>query len=1064
MRRVGGLSLAALGLVLATGGPAAAGQPFDPDLFADLRWRQLGPFRGGWSMCVEGIPDQPNTFYFGAAAGGVWKTEDAGVTWTPLFQHETAAAIGTLAIAPSNPKVLYVGTGQVSPRYDVASGDGVFRSDDGGTTWRRLGLEATRSVGRILVDPRDPDAVLVAALGHFFGPNPERGVFRSEDGGRSWTKTLFVDDDTGAVDLARDPDDPEVVYAAAWQARVYPWLSYFKPILGPGSGVYRSADGGRSWKRLSGSGLPAGDLGRIGLAATSGGRVYALVDAGPQGPGGLYRSDDSGASWRQVNPDRSLAGWYMGRIAADPGNRDSVYVPGRSLRHSEDAGRTFRIVKGAPGGDDYHFLWINPRDTRYRAVASDQGTVVSVNGGRSWSSWYNQPTGQLYHVETDDRFPYWIYSGQQDSGTVGIASRSDYGAPNFRGWHPVGGEERGWDVPDPLDPEVVYGTGLGGGLSRYDNRTGQVEEISPTVESTYGRRPTEGRDRYTWITPLAISRRPPHTLYFGSQVLLRSNDHGRSWEAASPDLTGAVAGTTGCGADVTLSQARACGFGVIYSLSLSPLDEREIWAGTDDGIIQLTRDGGSTWRDVTPPGLPVWSKVASLDASPVEAGTAYAAVDAHRLDDLAPHAYRTRDWGRTWTPISAGLPASNFVSVVRADPLRAGLLYAGTNAGVFVSFDAGDYWQTLQRNLPTTWVGDLAVHGVDLIAATQGRAVWILDDMTPLRQLTASLAGSQAHLYEPARAVRVRRNENRDTPLPPETPVGENPPPGAVIDYWLSSDGGPVVLEILRDGDVIRRFSSADKPEPLNAQRYFAEGWLAPAAALSGKRGHHRFLWDLRYPRPRAAQYGYTIAAIYGEGTGIEPAGPLALPGDYVVRLTVGGRSESQTLRLAMDPRVTVSEADLRRQLELANRITAAMDRSFEGLRQVRALRIAVGQRREAAGKRALSGSLAALDARTAAFENGPEDGGFARWNARLGAVLKAVAGADAAPTAQASAAFEGIEKALSAGLRNWEDLIVRDLPAVNGELRAAGLAPLPDPKKAAVGLPQPSAWPENEE
>jgi len=1055
-----------LALLMARPWPAA-GQAFDPGLFSDMRWRLLGPFRGGWSLCAEGIPEQPNTFYFGAAVGGIWRTDDAGETWAPLFQHETAAAIGTLAIAPSDPKIVYVGTGQVSPRYDVASGDGVFRSDDGGKSWRRLGLEATRSVGRILVDPRAPDVVLVAALGHFFGPNPERGVFRSEDGGKTWTKTLFVDENTGAVDLARDPEDPAVVYAASWQARVYPWLSYFQPVVGPGSGVYRSNDGGRSWKRLSGGGFPGGDLGRIGLATAAGGRVFALVDAAPETRnGGLYRSDDGGATWQHVNGDRSLAGWYAGRITSDPANRDSVYVVGRSLRHSDDAGSTFRIVKGGPGGDDYHFLWINPKHPAYRVLASDQGTVVSVNGGKSWSGWYNQPTGQFYHLETDDRFPYWIYSGQQDSGTVGIASRSDYGAPTYREWHPVGGDERGWDVPDPADPEIVYGTGLGGALTRYDNRTGQVQDISPSVVSTYGRRPTEVEHRYTWITPLAISRRPPHSLYFAAQVLFRSDDRGKSWQVVSPDLTGAVPGTKGCGGAISLANARACGFGVIYSLSLSPQDEREIWAGTDDGLIQLTRDGGKSWRDVTPPGLPVWSKIASLEASPLEAGTAYAAVDGHRLDDLAPRAYRTHDWGRTWTPIAAGLPPANFISVVRADPVRKGLLYAGTNAGVFVSFDDGGHWQSLQSNLPTTWVRDLAVHGEDLIAATQGRAIWVLDDVTPLRQITAAVEISRAHLYEPAPATRLRRDENRDTPLPPEIPIGQNPPAGAVIDYWLKSDSrNPVTLEILdAAGSLIRRYSSADPPEEPNAFRYFAEGWLKPFNPLSAAAGHHRFVWDLRLPRPKAAQYGYTTAAVYGVGTQILPEGVLALPGNYAVRLTVDGKSSMRTLRLRMDPRITTPETDLRKQFELAGRITAAMDRDFEALQQVRALRGVLKDRRASTRDRGLSERLAALDTRAASLESGPEDAGFARWSGRLATLLNVVTSADAPPTAQAIAAFDETEKLLSGGLASWEQLVRQDVPALNEALRGAGLSELPDLKAAGAALPPPGAAPDNEE
>jgi len=1038
----------------------AAAQPFDPSLYAEMRWRLVGPFRGGWSTCAVGVPDEPNTFYFGAAGGGLWKTDDAAQTWTPLFQNEATAVVGALAIAPSDPKIVYVGTGQVDTRYDIASGEGVYRSTDGGKTWRHLGLEATRAIGRILVDPRNPDVVLVAALGHIFGPNADRGVFRSEDGGRTWKKTLFVNEDTGAVDMACDPEDPAVVYAAVWQARNFPWLSYFQPDVGMGSGLYRSADGGKTWKRLSSGGWPSGELGRIGLATASGGRVYAIVDARPylatlhsskeEGtPGaGLYRSDDAGATWQRVNGDPEFASSYFGRLTVDPGSRDTVYLMGQSVRRSDDGGKTFRIVKGAPGGDDYHFFWINPKHPDHRVLASDQGTVVTVNDGRTWSSWFNQPTGQFYHVSTDDRFPYWIYSGQQDSGTVGIASRGNDGLLTYREWHPVGAEERGWDVPDPTDPNIVYGSGLGGNLTRYDARTGQVEDISPLPESTYAQRPTGLKYRYTWISPLGVSRLAPHTLYFGSQVLLRSTDRGHHWEVVSPDLSGAVPGTKGCEGQITLANARPCGFGVIYSLSLSPLDDREIWAGTDDGLIHVTRDGGKTWQNVTPAGLVAWSKVSSLDTSPLAAGTAYAAVDAQRLDDFTPHAYRTRDFGRTWTAITSGLPASGYVSVVRSDPIRQGLLYAGTGAGVFVSFDDGDHWQSLQLNLPTAWVRDLTVHGQDLVAATQGRAIWVLDDVTPLRQITAEVAGSPAYLFRPAPATRVRRDENRDTPLSPETPAGQNPPAGAVIDYHLNADArGSVTLEILdAQGGLVRRYSSTDAAEKLDAHRYFGEDWLTPGRPLSGAAGHHRFLWDMRSPRPKADHYEYTIAAVYGEGTGVQPEGPLALPGQYTVRLTVDRRSLTQPLSLKMDPRVKTPEVELRQQSELAVKIAQAMNRDFAALEQVRGVQAKLKDLEAQAKGGALSDEIAALEAAIAALEEGSKGTGaegFVKLSSRLGTLLNVVEGADAAPTAQAGAAFQDIEKALAEALSRWTEIRSRHLPALDEELRAAGIEPL---------------------
>jgi photosystem II stability/assembly factor-like uncharacterized protein len=1031
--------------------PAAA-QTIDSSLFAEMQWRLVGPFRGGWGTMAEGIPDQPDTFFFGAAGGGVWKTDDAGRTWTPLFDKASTASIGALAIAPSDPKVIYVGTGQPQPRYDVISGDGVFRSDDGGRTWAHRGLEATRHIGRIWVDPRDANTVLVGALGHIFGPNRERGVFRSTDGGRTWSPALFVDENTGVVDLASDPAQPEVVYASAWQFRNYPWLSYFKPNTGPGSGVYRSTDAGRTWKRLGGSGWPTENLGRIGLAVSPGGRVWAIVDAqaalasldptrATTSPAGLYRSDDGGATWNHVNSTPGLASDYTGRVTADPKNPDVVYVMGQSIRRSEDGGKTFRIVKGAPGGDDYHFLWINPKHPDHMVTSADQGTVVTVNGGRTWSDWYNQPTGQFYHVETDDRFPYWIYSGQQDSGTAGTMSRSDFGGLTFRDWYPVGAEERGWDVPDPADPDIVYGTGLGGNVMRFDRRTKQAVNISPVVESTYARRPTEVKYRYTWITPLAVSKKAPHAIYYGSQVLFRSTDRGQSWTVVSPDLTGAKAGTAGCDGEITLATASPCGFGVIFTIALSPSDENEIWVGTDNGRIQATRDGGKSWNDVTPKNLPAWSKVSSIDVSALEPGTAYAAIDTHRLDDFSPHLLRTHDGGKTWTAIQGGIPAGQYTSVVRADPVRRGLLYAGTVGGVFVSFDDGDHWQPLQMNLPPAWVGDLQVHGADLVAATNGRALWVLDDVTPLRQVSAAVADEPAHLFEPAAAIRVRRNENRDTPLPPETPMGQNPPAGAIIDYTLGKGtSGPVVIEIADARDrVVRRYSSADRPETLPATLYFAEEWLKPAPPLPTSPGHHRVVWDLRGPRPKAERYTYSIAAIHGEDTPAEPEGPLVPPGRYTVRLTAAGKTYAQPVTLKPDPRVPTPEADIVRQVELATATAARMDRMEEALGEVRALRKqAEAAKKRSAANAAASQAVGSLDERAGEIEKDMK-----RLSARYTALFGALSSGDATPTAQEVTESEQLGKDLQKSLAKWNTLRIVELSAVKEQLRSAGLPPI---------------------
>ncbi len=1005
---------------------AAAAQPIDPALYGDLRWRLIGPFRGGWSVVAEGLPDDPATYYFGAAAGGVWKTEDAGRTWSPIFDRAGAASVGALAIAPSNPKVIYVGTGQIQARYDIASGDGMYRSDDAGATWRRIGLDDSRAIGRILIDPKNPDVALVAALGHMFGPNRERGLFRTEDGGRTWRQVLFVDENTGGADLAADPENPAILYASLWQARNYPWLSYFQPMVGPGSAVYKSADGGRTWARLSGGGWPSTPIGRVGLAASPGGRVWALVDAADDAPGapsrvaGLWRSDDRGATWARVNGTPGLASSYMNRLAADPRSRDVVYVTGQSIRRSRDGGATLEFFRGGPGGDDYHFLWINPKHPECMVTAADQGTIVTVNGGKSWSDWYNQPTGQFYHVEADDRFPYWIYSGQQDSGTAGAATRSDFGQLTFRDWHPVGGEERGWDVPDPRDPEIVFGTGLGGTITRFDARTGQVRNVSPAAESTYGRRPVPGLYRWSWVFPIAIAKTPPHALYTGAQYLLRSLDDGSSWEKVSPDLSGAVAGTKGCEGQVTVENAGPCGFGVIFTIEISPRDAQEIWVGTDDGLIQRTKDGGRTWKNVTPKGLPAWSKISTLDVSPLEPDVVYAAVDAHRRDDFTPHLYRTRDGGESWQEISSGLPAPGFAMVVRADTVRRGLLYAGTDTGAFVSFDDGDHWQTLRQNLPTCWIGDLQVHGADLVIATQGRGLWVADDVTPLRQLTPAAAKTPATLVAPAAAVRVRHNENRDTPLPPETPFARNPPPGAVIDYVLGQPAKSVRIEVLdAKGETVRAWASGDPPEKVEARRYFTDLYIHPPAPPSTEAGHHRFVWDLRYPRPKSDRYDYMISAIAGEDTPVAPRGPLAVPGRYTVRLTVDGAAQEQPLVVTPDPRMKAAPETLAERLAFEKSVVAAMGESYDALARVRALR------------KKLSGKTAE---RARSLETGkPPAAGLAGVNTLLATLLEGVDGSDDAPTSTQKETLARTRASLDRLLSEWKSL--------EAEARARGIA-----------------------
>lgn len=987
----------------------------------DVAWRQVGPFRAGWATAVTGVPGEPSTFYFGSAGGGVWKSTDAGRTWRGLLQDGRASSIGALAVAPSDPRVLYAGTGQVTSRYDIMSGEGVFRSADGGETWSAAGLAGTAHIGALLVHPRDPDRVLVAAMGHAFGPGGERGVFLTTDGGRHWRNVLPTPDSTGAVDLAWDPLAPDVVYAATWQARMHPWLDYFVPLGGPGSAVWRSEDGGASWRRLGG-GLPSGLVGRIGVAVPrgSGGRTaFALVQvyraSGPDGrpaKGGLWRTDDGGATWSLVDDDGGLANGYFGRLWVSPRDPQRLWLSGQSLRESRDGGRTFAFWRGSPGGDDYHALWVDPEDDRRMIAGSDQGAAVSLNGGATWSSWYNQPTGQFYHLAADERFPYHLYSGQQDNGTVEIASRGPYGVIEERDWHPVGGDERDYMVPKPGDPRTVFGSGLGGGVSRFDEETRQSADVSAWPLGSYAADPRTVRWRYTWITPLVISPLPPHAVYLGAQALFRSLDDGQHWDVVSPDLSGAVAGASPCD-DPGPEQGRRCGFGVIVSIAPSPLDTAEVWVGTDDGLVRRTRDGGAHWQDLTPPGLPAWGSVASVDLSPLDRDVAYLAVDTHRLDRFAPLAYATRDGGRTWREIGRGLPADEFTAVVRCDRERAGLLYAGTNRGVYVSFDDGAAWQPLARGFPTTWVRDLLLHHDDLLAATQGRAIWAYDDVTPLRGLAAGATRDAVHLFAPAPAVRLRASESHDTPPPPETPLGENPPTGAVLDYWLGpATRGPVTLRVTdAAGTLVRAFHSDEPPDSLRARAYFEDAWVGAPARLAEGPGMHRFVWDLRLERPFVRGLRFTIAAVRTRGTPVAPQGPFALPGRYTVTLAAGGRSVSQPLEVRADPRLELPPGALEAQFAMSRSIDSTLHVTWDAHDAAqRALGVA-----RTRGNAALADSLGAIAARGEAS--------FAGIGGALASLYGSVQSADMAPTQGQREAFAALAARLAGLLARWRNL-----------------------------------------
>jgi photosystem II stability/assembly factor-like uncharacterized protein len=924
--------------------------------FTELKWRHIGPFRGGRTKAATGVPEQPNVFYMAPVNGGVWKSNDYGVTWNPIFDDQPTGSIGAIAVAPSDPNVIYVGSGEGLQRPDLSTGDGIYKSTDAGKTWTHLGLRDGQQIPQIIVDPQDPNRLFVAVLGHPYGPNEERGIFRSRDGGRTFQKVLYKDADTGGVDLLFNPSNANHLYAVLWQARQGPWENGV--FTGPGSGLFESTDGGDHWQPLT-KGLPTfeGGLGRIGIAIAPSDpkRMYAAVQASAPGPGlangGLFRSDDAGQSWYKATEDQLVVsrGDDFAEVEVHPKNPDIVFTGSIVAWKSTDGGKTFKSLRGAPGGDDYHRFWINPNNPDIMLLAVDQGTVVTVNGGETWSSWYNQPTAQFYHVSTDNAFPYRVCGGQQESGSACVQSRSDDGRITFREWHPVGVEEYGYVAPDPLDPDIVYG----GKVTRYDRRTGEVLQVGPRVA------PGE-IDRRVRTQPVLFSPVDPRTLYFASNRLWKTTSGGmQGWTAISPDLTRKTWDVpVNVGIYKESNAARPTQRGVIYTIAPGYTDVNRIWVGTDDGLIHVTADGGGTWTDVTPKEVAPWAKVSILEASHTNALGAYAAVNTIRLDDLRPYIYRTRDGGKTWTRITNGLPDGATINTVKEDPKKQGLLFAGSETQVWVSFDDGERWQSLRQNMPATSIRDLVIKDDDLVVGTHGRGFWILDGIASLREIGATTFDADAVLFKPGTAIRFEWNKWTDTPLAPWEPAGQNPPDGAIIDYYLKQPvSGGVTLEVLdAAGGLVRRYASSDKAREIRDEGNVPYYWIRPSRILSGRAGIHRFVWDLHYPPPAGSSPNYPIAATPGD-TEPEPKGPWVVPGTYTVKLTAGGRSYTQPLAVTMDPRVKNGAEGLQQQFTLSKKVYDAIAKIQETLPRLQQDR----DRAQAAGDTALAQRIQGL-------------------------------------------------------------------------------------------------------
>jgi len=1037
-----------------------------------LTWRLVGPFRGGRVLAVTGVIGDPHIYYFGGVAGGVWKSTDGGLTWRPMTDKvkDMSPSIGAIAVAPSDPNVIYAGTGEACIRGNIVGGNGVYKSIDAGKTWSYAGLRDTHAIGRIFVNPKNADIAFVAALGHPFGPNPERGIFRTTDGGKTWDKVLYKDENSGGIDLSFDPNNANVIFAALWQARRFPWDMQSG---GPGSGLYRSADGGATWKQLTDHGLPEGTIGRIGVAVGyNSTRVWALIE---NDKGGLFRSDDGGDNWTLVNSDRLYRqrAFYYTHVFADPNSPDSVYALNTGMYHSNDGGKSFRAIR-VPHGDN-HGLWIDPGDPNRMIESNDGGANVSTNGGASWTTQANQPTAQFYHAITDNRFPYWVYGAQQDNSSVGIASaaRGGLGRPN---WYPVGGGESGYIAPDPRDPEIVYAGSYGGEITRYNHHSGEEMNITPWPVNPIGAAAADQKYRFQWTEPIVFSPHEPHVLYFAAQVLFKTSDEGMHWEIISPDLTrNDKSKQQASGGPITKDNTGVEVFDTIFSVVESPVQKDLIWAGSDDGLVHITTDGGKNWSNVTPKAMPEWGTVSMIEASPYDAGTAYVAVERHRLDDFSPYIFKTADFGKTWTSIHSGIPADDYAHAVRMDRKRKDLLYAGTEKGVFVSFDDGATWQNLQTNLPVVPVWDIYVHNDDLVAATHGRSFWILDDLSPLQQYNHDFAKDDVHLYSPRTAVRAEFGGGFGGG---SGEVGQNPPSGAVIYYWLKTaikkpegkkdgeaqaDGGsagakavPITMEILDSkGQVIRKYPP--KPQPSDEAPSEESDFGRPQArALPIEAGLNRFVWDLQYEGSSRVPH----SPLWGGNTD----GPIALPGNYQVKLTVQGKSYTAPLEIKPDPRVTATQADLEKQFDLRLKIRGRVTQAHDTINQIRDIRAqinALNKRLEGQPQaKAVAEAGKQLDKKMTEVEEvlvqtkAKSNQDVLNYPIRLNNYLVALGGvvesADGGPTQASYDVFNMLSRQLDEQLAKWHEILNTDVPAYDAAVK--------DQNVPAVILAKPSA------